>query len=191
MAVEVIVDADSHVLPSDCFDDEEAQRRFRSRWPSVLIDTVGRQFVVFPERERQLTPLQRTWRSEFTPMMRPVGYHDSAAREKWLDDAGIDIQVLVPSPGPFAYAIEPELGLALARSYNNAIARLLDRHPGRFIGLAVVPMQDVVAAVEELDRAVGELGLHAPLVISNVNGRNLSDHEFWPFYQRELVRWAA
>ena len=105
-------------------------------------------------------------------------------REAWLDEAGIDMQVLVPSPGPFAYAIEPELGLALARSYNDSIARLLERHPGRFIGLAVFPMQDVTAAIEELDRAVGELGIHAPLIISNVNGRNLSDYEFWPFYKR-------
>lgn len=45
-------------------------------------------------------------------------------------------------------------------------------------------MQDPVAAIEELDRATIELGIHAPLVISNVNGRNLDGEEFWPFYQR-------
>ena len=184
MSTDLIIDADSHVLPIDAFDDEEARRRFRSRWPTMLMDTVGRLFVVFPERERQLTPLQRSMRSEFSPLKRPPGFYDSAVRETWLDEAGIDMQVLVPSPGPFAYAIEPELGLALARSYNDSIARLLERHPGRFIGLAVFPMQDVVAAVEELDRAVGELGIHAPLIISNVNGRNLSDPELWPFYER-------
>jgi predicted TIM-barrel fold metal-dependent hydrolase len=61
---------------------------------------------------------------------------------------------------------------------------VLKRHPGRFIGLAVLPMQDPVAAVEELDRAVGELGIHAPLVISNVNGQNLDGAEFWPVYAR-------
>ena len=180
----IVIDADSHNMPEGFLDDEDALRRFRSRWPRLITDAIGRSWVHFPERERQLTPHHRTLRSELFPGRRPPGYRDSAVREAWLDDAGIDMQVLVPSPSPYAYAIEPELGLAMAQAFNNALARQIERHPGRFIGLAVVPMQDVVASIEELDRAVGELGIHAPLIMSNVNGRNLSDYEFWPFYKR-------
>ena len=180
----LVIDADSHNMPEGFLDDEGALRRFRSRWPRLMTDAGGRSWVNFPERERQLTAHQRTLRSELFPGRRPPGYRDSVVREAWLDDAGIDMQVLVPTPSPYAYAVEPELGLALAQAFNNALARQIERHPGRFIGLAIVPMQDVVAAIEELDRAVGELGIHAPLIISNVNGRNLSDYEFWPFYKR-------
>ena len=180
----MVIDADSHNMPEGFLDDEDAERRFRNRWPRLMTDAIGRSWVNFPERERQLTAHQRTLRSELSPGRRPPGYRDSAVRVAWLDNAGIDMQVLVPTPSPYAYAVEPELGLALARAFNNALARQIERHPGRFIGLAIVPMQDVVAAVEELDRAVGELGIHAPLIISNVNGRNLSDYEFWPFYKR-------
>ena len=180
----IIVDADSHVLPKDAFEDEEARRRFRSRWPNLLVDALGRRSVVFPERTRNLSALQWTLYSQFFPARRHPGEYDSDARVAWMDEAGFDMQVLVPGPGPFAYDLDPELGLALARSYNNSVAGILKRHPGRFIGLAVFPMQDQMAAIEELDRAVGELGIHAPVVISNVNGRNLSDPEFWPFYQR-------
>jgi len=102
----------------------------------------------------------------------------------WLDEAGIDMEVLVPSPAPFAYDVEPELALAVCRSYNNANGRALKRHPGRFIGVAVVPMQDPIAAVEELDRAISEVNIHAPLISTNINGRNLDEDEFWPFYAR-------
>lgn len=179
----IVIDADSHILPADAFDDEEGLRRFRSRWPRRIIDALGRRIVVFPERTQRLTPLQSTMPSPFTPA-REAEDSDIEARVTWLDEASFDMQVLVPQPGTCAYALEPDIGLALARSYNNSIARLLQRYPGRFIGLAVVPMQDPVAAIEELDRAVGELGIHAPVVITNVNGRNLSDPEFWPFYQR-------
>ena len=180
----IVIDADSHNMPEGFLDDEDARRRFGSRWPRLVADAAGRSWVNFPERERQLTAHQRTLPGELFPGLRPPGYRDSEVRVAWLDDAGIDMQVLVPSPSPYAYAVEPELGLAMAQAFNNALARQIERHPGRFIGLAVVPMQDVVAAIEELDRAVGELGIHAPLLISNVNGRNLSDHEFWPFYKR-------
>ena len=180
----IVIDTDSHNMPEGFLDDEGARRRFRSRWPRLVEDAIGRTWVNFPERERELTAHQRTLPGELFAGRRPPGYRDSVVREAWLDEAGIDMQVLVPSPSPYAYAIEPELGLAMAQAFNNALARQIERHPGRFIGLAVVPMQDVTAAIEELDRAVGELGIHAPLIISNVNGRNLSDYEFWPFYKR-------
>jgi aminocarboxymuconate-semialdehyde decarboxylase len=180
----LIVDCDSHFLPSDAFDDEESRRRFRSRWPRFVFDALGRDFVVFHERYRNFNAHQQSLPNEFSPRKHQPGFYDSAKRQAWLDEAGFDMQVLVPSPSPFAYDLEAELGLAVCRSYNNAIARVLKRHPGRFIGLAVLPMQDPVAAVEELDRAVGELGIQAPLVISNVNGKNLDGAEFWPVYAR-------
>jgi len=180
----LIIDTDSHFLPRDAFEDEECRRRFRGRWPRFVFDAVGHDRVVFPERLRSLSPHQRSLPCALSPGKHQPAYYDSQARVEWLDKAGIDMQVLVPSPSPFGYNLELEIGLAVCQSYNNAISRVLKRHPGRFIGLAVVPMQDPVAAVDELDRAILELGIHAPLIITNVNGRNLDDEEFWPFYQR-------
>lgn len=180
----MMIDSDSHFLPRDAFDDEDASRRFGSRWPRFVFDALGRDFVVFNERSRNFSPHQKSLPNEFSPRKHHPGFYDAAKRKDWLDETGFDMQVLVPSPSPFAYDLEPELGLAVCRSYNNAIAGVLQRHPGRFIGLAVLPMQDPVAAVEELDRAMGELGIHAPLVISNVNQRNLDHAEFWPVYER-------
>ena len=179
----LIIDCDSHFMPDDAFDDEEARRYFRNRWPRKIRHSNGRDWTTFPERERALTAWQRTLPGEMFPARHAPGYADAGVRLEWMDRMGIDVQVLVYASSLFAYAIEPELGAALCRSYNNALARVLQRHPGRFIGLAALPMQDPVAAVEELDRAVGELGIHAPVVISNVNGRNLSECEFWPVFE--------
>lgn len=180
----IVIDSDSHFMPQDAFEDPESQRRFRSRWPRFMMDALGRDWIEFPERFEKLSPHQRSLPCALIPGKHHPGYYDSAAREAWMDEAGIDTQVLVPSPSPFGYDLEPDIGVAVCRSYNNAIGRVLQRHPGRFIGLAVLPMQDPVAAIEELDRSVRELGIHAPLIISNVNGRNLNEHEFWPVYQR-------
>ena len=73
--------------------------------------------------------------------------------------AHIDIQVLVPSNGSFYYDVEPELAAAVCSSYNNAIGRIIKNYPGKFLGLATVPMQAPKLAVDELDRAVRQLGL--------------------------------
>ncbi|HZT07290.1 MAG TPA: amidohydrolase family protein [Chloroflexota bacterium] len=180
----IVIDTDAHFFPVDAFDDETSRRRFRSRWPRVQFDALGRDFIVFPEQFDKLSPYQRSIPCSLIPGRHHPGYYDPAPREQWLDEAGIDMQVLVPSPATFTYHCEPELGAAVCRSYNDAIARVLKAHPGRFIGLAVLPMQDPVAAVEELDRATLELGIHAPLVISNVNDKNLNEYEFWPVYER-------
>jgi len=180
----IIIDSDSHFMPSDAFEDEEALHRFGSRWPRFQMDALGRDWIVFPERFDRLNAHQRSLPCSLIPGKHHPGYYDGDARTEWLDRVGIDMQVLVPSPASFTYDIEPELGVAVCRSYNNAIGRLLKRHPGRYIGLAVLPMQDPLAAVEELDRATLELGIHAPMVISNVNGRNLNEYDFWPVYER-------
>jgi len=45
-------------------------------------------------------------------------------------------------------------------------------------------MQSPTRAVVEMERAITELGLHAPTLFTNVNGRNLDEPEFWPVYAK-------
>src|SRR5205814_175765 len=51
-----------------------------------------------------------------------------------------------------------------------------------FIAVATVPMQDSGAAVEELDYAVRTLGIPMVEIGTNVNGANLDDEAFAPFF---------
>ena len=105
-------------------------------------------------------------------------------RVQLLDQLGIDLQVLVPSNESFHYDVDPELALSVCQSYNNAIGRVLRQFPGRFIGLAHVPMQAPLLAVQEAERAITELGIHAVTTFTTVAGRNLDEPDLWPVYAK-------
>lgn len=115
---------------------------------------------------------------------RGAGSSNADVRVEDLSKIGFDRQVLVPSNGPFSYDVNADLGASVCRSHNNAIGRVLKKRPNKIIGLAVLPMQDIDRAIQELDRAVLELGIHAPQILSNVLDKNLDEYEFWPFYKR-------
>lgn len=177
------IDSDSHFLPKDVFDDVDP--RFEHRRPRVWFDAAGRSGVTHPEREAKLSYHQRyVLPNTFLASRRPRGFWETEPRIEFLDKVGIDIQVLVPSNPPFHYDVEPELAMSVCQSHNNAIARVLKKHPGRFIGLAHLPMQSPSRALKELDRAITELGLHAPIVLTNIDGLNLDEPSLWPVYGR-------
>lgn len=177
----IVIDSDSHFMPRDVFDDVDP--RFEHRAPRFWVDAVGRSRVSYPDREAALSPVQRQWKGFNMWMWRHPGNIDPEPRLEFMDEQGIDLQVLVPSE-QFHYDVDPDLGANVCQSYNNAMGRLLRKHPGRFIALANLPMQSPPLAVQELDRAVTGLGLHAALVFGNVDGRNLDEPEFWPVYER-------
>lgn len=176
------IDSDSHFSPYDAFDDVDP--KFHGRAPRFLRDALGRSGVVYKARTEKLPDFMWNYPTEFRLLKRAPGLRDSDARVEDLDKMGFDRQVLVPHTDLFCYDVEPLLALSVCRSFNNAIARVLKKHPNRFIGLAVVPMQDTSLALEELDRAILELHLHATLIQTNVVDKNLDEYEFWPFYKR-------
>jgi 2,3-dihydroxybenzoate decarboxylase len=47
----------------------------------------------------------------------------------------------------------------MARTLNDALSRAAQDEPERFVGFASVPLQDPGAAVEELERAITQLGM--------------------------------
>jgi aminocarboxymuconate-semialdehyde decarboxylase len=91
------------------------------------------------------------------------------------DRAGIDRRVLSPPPFTYRYWDEPESSLQLSRHLNDATAAVVEGHPERFLGLAMVPLQDPEAAIAEARRAREELGLVGITLGTNVAGENVSD----------------
>ena len=55
--------------------------------------------------------------------------------------------------------------------------------PRRFAGLATLPVQDVKAAIDELERAVTVLGLKGAELDTDVNGENWDEPKFLPFFK--------
>ncbi|HEY3116067.1 MAG TPA: amidohydrolase family protein [Chloroflexota bacterium] len=179
----IVIDCDSHFFPKDVFDDVDP--RFGERAPRIWWDALGRAALTYPEREARMSHHQRhmlpnlfQWANQ-----RP-GFWEPEIRVQLLDQLGIDLQVLVPSNESFHYDVDPELALSVCQSYNNAISRVLQQFPGRFIGLAHVPMQAPLLAVREAERAITELGLHAVTTFTTVAGRNLDEPDLWPVYAK-------
>jgi aminocarboxymuconate-semialdehyde decarboxylase len=107
---------------------------------------------------------------------------DPDRRLEDMERMGVDLQVLSVAPPQYYYWADPALGHKLARLQNEHLAALVARQPQRFVGLATVPLQDVDAAVAELDHAVTQLGLRGVEICTNVNGLDLDDRRFRPFF---------
>jgi aminocarboxymuconate-semialdehyde decarboxylase len=104
-------------------------------------------------------------------------------RLRVLDAAGVDRQVIsFTAPGTLIET--PQRSVALCRLVNDAFARIQRDHPDRFACLATLPLNDPAAAVAELRRALGGLGLRGATLFSNVNGVALWDRRFWPLYEQ-------
>jgi len=98
---------------------------------------------------------------------------DPPTRLREMNARSVDIQVLSTVPIMFSYwALAPD-ALDLARLLNDHIAGVCRDHPGRFIGLATLPMQDPLLACRELDRCMNQLGLAGIEIGTHVNGHNL------------------
>jgi len=101
-----------------------------------------------------------------------------------MDGMAIDIQALSPAPLQYYYALEPDLGRTSARIINDHIAEIVDAYPDRFVGLGTVPMQEPDLAVEELDRAMSELGMRGVEICTSVVGEELSNDRFRKFFAK-------
>ena len=97
-------------------------------------------------------------------------------------ESGVDVQVVCTIPVMFSYNAKSQDTLDLGRFLNDHIADLVKRFPKKYIGLCTVPMQDTELAIQELERAKS-IGLVGVQIGSNINGMNLSDPQFFPFFQ--------
>jgi uncharacterized protein len=78
-----------------------------------------------------------------------------------------------------------ELAVAAARVANDGMADICRKWPEKFPAfVAALPMNDVPAAIAEMDRAIGALGAKGIQIGTSVNGRPLDDPEFMPIFER-------
>jgi predicted TIM-barrel fold metal-dependent hydrolase len=134
---------------------------------------------ILPSLDRFHTPrLEERKTGTFDPSVGP---------EKWvqfLDKANLEFSVLFPTEG-LAYgqiAFAP-WAIAYARAYNDWLRAKYLNFNSRLKGMALIPMQDVPAAVMELRRAVQDLGMVGAMLPSNGLNPHLSAKHFWPVYE--------
>jgi aminocarboxymuconate-semialdehyde decarboxylase len=115
---------------------------------------------------------------------------DPEARLEAMDRVGIDVEVLSLST-PNVYFASASHQPLIARMVNDAYAELMAKYPRRFKGFASIPMDSPDDALEELDRALGELRMQGVVLMSNVSGRALSSPEYRPFFEEANRKKAA
>ncbi|MCA6108273.1 amidohydrolase family protein [Bradyrhizobium cenepequi] len=101
-----------------------------------------------------------------------------------LDRMGIDIQVVAPAPGQCYYSVDPKIAESAHRIANDGVAEFCSRKPDRFLGLGGVTLQQPDLAVRELDYVISELKLKGVQILTNVDGKELSDPLYRPFFAR-------
>jgi aminocarboxymuconate-semialdehyde decarboxylase len=108
---------------------------------------------------------------------------DAGTRLKEMDETEVTIQVLSTIPVLFNYWAKAKDGYETSRFFNDHIADTVLKTPERFIGIGTVPMQDIDLAIKEMERCVEDLNMPGLEIGSNINGINLSDPSFFPFYE--------
>lgn len=94
-------------------------------------------------------------------------------------------QILTLSMPAVEFLGTPEETPELARLANDGMAEIVAKHPDLFPAfVASLPMNNVAASLEEMDRAIGELGAKGVQIFTNVNGRPLDEPEFFPIFER-------
>jgi len=101
-----------------------------------------------------------------------------------LDAMGIDIQVVAPAPGQNYYTVDAKIAEQAHRLANDGVAEYCSRKPDRFVGLGVVTLQEPEIAVRELDYIMNDLKLRGVEILTNVDGQELSDEKFRPFFAK-------
>jgi len=159
------IDVHSHFFPRGIL---EALRTVGERYRTpVQTRDDGSVFVVTPERP-------------YGPI--GPGFYDLDHRLSFMQAEDITTQVLCAPPFLFYYWLDARAALDVIRMENDAIAAAVADHPGRFVGLGTVPLQDVRLAVQECER-IARAGLRGIEIGSNVDDRDLDAPAFLPFFE--------
>src|SRR5712692_10152866 len=159
------IDVHTHIFASGWPD--FAARYGGDRWPRLEGDpATGCKLFLGTAFNRNLTPHA----------------FDPARRLEDMDKTGVDRQLLSPAPPTFCYWAPGPAAAEWCRMQNDAIAELVSRSPGRFLGAGGLPLQAPDLAVKELERVATVLRFPAVEIGANVGGNDLDDESLAPVW---------
>jgi aminocarboxymuconate-semialdehyde decarboxylase len=114
----------------------------------------------------------------------PLGprFTDLDARLLAMDEQGVAVHALSLSL-PMVYWADRALARKLSEAWNDAAALAHQRHPGRLVSLAMLPMHHPEDALAELERARKLPGVRGVYMATAIGERELSDPAFFPVYE--------
>jgi aminocarboxymuconate-semialdehyde decarboxylase len=99
-----------------------------------------------------------------------------------MDAQGIDYQAI--NINAWGYSADRMLARDLVAVQNQKISEWCAKHPDRFVGMASLALQHPDLAAEQLEQGVKKLGLRGAAIGGSVEGQELSDRKFDPFWAK-------
>jgi hypothetical protein len=184
-----VIDADGHVAEHEVDWEDRIDAAYRDRAPRIIPVNGRNRCLVegriypIPEGPGQGNSGPFSPDMDWSRLYR-AGMHQPEARIADMDQEGIDVAVLFGTYIGLTLPnlADPGLAAALARAYNDWLAEFCGDAPDRLKGVALLPVQDVPAAVAELERATTQLGHVTGMLSTNLHGKNLDHPDFYPLY---------
>ncbi len=199
-----VFDADSHVVEPRALWENYLEPEYRVPGRLALWREDGKfdsylkiNGEVYRDTENPNIPSHAIWRPGMTweaigdldPAIRhPAneGGSNSQARLRDMDAMGVDQTLLYPTwfAEGFPLVKDPDVAYALARAYNNWVAEFCSAAPDRLFAAAMIPLQSMDFALEELQR-VAKLTCFSAVFIrpAFIEGRYLNHPYFEPLWE--------
>jgi predicted TIM-barrel fold metal-dependent hydrolase len=165
--VATIIDGDGHVM-----EDQNAIAR-----------SMPEQFAAMYRRGAVFPPLDHL---HLAGGQTPPGSFRQVGADGWsefMDDIGLRASVLYPTAGlAYGRIVNRDWALAATRAYNDWLYDTYLKVSPRFKGMALIPLQEPDAAIEELRHAVNDLGMCGAMLPSTGLSEPLGAKQFWPVY---------
>src|SRR5438094_9844939 len=105
-----------------------------------------------------------------------------STRLRAMDEQGIDVEAL--SINPNWYTADRDLARQIIKIQNEKLAEACATNPERFVAFATVALQHPDLAAEQLEEGVKKYGLRGAGIGGSVNGAEISDPKFHPFWAK-------
>jgi len=163
-----IIDGDGHIYE----DDDALVRYLPARYAGMY-----RGGPVFPKTDHLHIVMGATPPDSFR-RVGPEGWLE------FLENLGLRTTVLYPSGGlTYGRIVNRDWAIAVTRAYNDWLYETYLRASPRFKGMALIPLQEPAAAVEELRHAVTDLGMVGAMLPATGLSLPLGEKQFWPVFE--------
>ncbi|PLR79799.1 amidohydrolase [Bacillus canaveralius] len=161
----MIIDTHHHIIPKTIVD---SIRKGDSRFQAEIQVRDGQEWIV--HRQGYAYPLFNK-------------FYDANAKQEDMKAANLDLLVLSPAPPMFCYWLDTTVAIETSRMVNDGTAEFIAANRQLFTGMATVPLQEPELAVKELERVVDQLQFRAVEIGTSIEGTNLDDPKFLPFFE--------
>jgi aminocarboxymuconate-semialdehyde decarboxylase len=155
----------------------------------MLTPAVEQAVAETPEKKRERANLEETQGIASVlhngRVMLPTAVRKMTSLEERLrdmDDMGVDVQIVSPSPTQYYYWADIELTQRLVQLQNDHIAQQCVTHSDRFRAMGTVSLQYPDLACSQLRRCVKDLDMVGVQISSMVNDHDLADQSFSRFW---------